>query len=91
MELVNPNVTIDFMRVRGPVVGFSLLLVVLSLISLFVPGPNYGIDFAGGTELQLAFGGDISSGELREALSNRGYEGADVVAVEGTDNTSAPS
>ena len=45
MELVNPNKTIDFMKLRKPVVSASLLLVVLSLVSL-VPGPNYGIDFA---------------------------------------------
>lgn len=87
MELVNPNKTIDFMKLRKPVVSASLLLVVLSLVSLFAPGPNYGIDFAGGTELQLAFGGDIDSGEIRGTLDSLGYEGSDVVRVEGADNT----
>jgi len=61
MEFVNPNVTIDFMRHRTPVVLISLALVTLSLASLFWPGPNYGIDFAGGTEVQLQFGGEITS------------------------------
>lgn len=86
MEIVNPNVTIDFMRYRGPVVGFSMLLVVLSIVSLVYPGPNYGIDFAGGTELQLAFGGDIDGGEIRTTLDELGYEGSDVVRVEGSEN-----
>ena len=86
MEIVNPNITIDFMRHRTPVILISLGLVALSLISLFYPGPNYGIDFAGGTEVQLAFGGDITSGEIRQTLDSIGHPGADVVAVEGEPN-----
>ncbi|MEM6956155.1 MAG: protein translocase subunit SecF [Myxococcota bacterium] len=87
MELVNPNVTIDFMSLRKYVVGVSFFLVFASFVSLFVPGPNYGIDFAGGTELQLAFGGDIDSGEIRQTLERLGYDGSDVVSVEGAENT----
>ncbi|MDH5491557.1 MAG: protein translocase subunit SecF [Myxococcales bacterium] len=85
MELIKPGTYIDFMRHRIPVVGASLVLVTLSLVSLFYPGPNYGIDFAGGTELQLAFRGDVGSGELRQALEAIGYR-ADVVSVEGAEN-----
>ena len=86
MEIVNPNVTIDFMRHRKPVVLISLALVLLSLGSLFFPGPNYGIDFAGGTEVQLQFGGDIGSAKIRETLDALGHTGADVVAVEDSAN-----
>ena len=83
MELVKPGTYVDFMRYRTPVVGTSLVLLVASLVSLFFPGPNYGIDFAGGTEVQLAFTGEISAGELRSVLEEIGYTGADVVSVEG--------
>ena len=86
MEIVNPNVTIDFMRHRTPVVLISLTLVALSLVSLFFPGPNYGIDFAGGTEVQLKFNGDITSAKVRETLEEIGHRGADVVAVEDSPN-----
>ncbi|MAQ14856.1 MAG: protein translocase subunit SecF [Sandaracinus sp.] len=86
MEIVNPNVTIDFMRHRKPVVLLSLALVVASIVSLFFPGPNYGIDFAGGTEVQLRFGGDITSAKVRETLQSIGHDGADVVAVEDSPN-----
>ena len=74
------------MRYRKPVVGLSLFLVALSLGSLFFPGPNYGIDFAGGTEIQLAFSGDIKSGELRTVLGELGYQNAAVVNVEGRES-----
>ncbi len=86
MEIVNPNVTIDFMRHRTPVVMISLVLVTLSLVSLFFPGPNYGIDFAGGTEVQLVFNGDITSAKIRETLESLGHRGADVVAVEDSES-----
>ncbi len=85
MEILRPGTYIDFMRHRKAVVGASLVLVVASLISLIYPGPNYGIDFRGGTELQLAFQGDVASSELREILESEGYS-PDVVAVEGTEN-----
>lgn len=86
MELIRPGTYIDFMRYRLPVVGVSAALVIASLVSLFAPGPNYGIDFAGGTELHLAFQGDVKPGELRQTLESLGYERPDVVSVEGAKN-----
>ena len=86
MELIKPGTYIDFMRYRVQVVGVSLLLVLASAVSLFAPGPNYGIDFAGGTELQLKFKGDVGAGDIRDALIAMGHEGSDVVAVEGSAN-----
>ncbi len=81
MELVKPDTYIDFMRVRKPVLGVSLVLVALSVISLFYPGPNFGIDFTGGTEIQLPFKGDVSSSEVRSALEAAGFSRPQVVAV----------
>jgi len=86
MEFVKPGTYVDFMRHRRPVILVSLLLVGASIGSVFYPGPKYGIDFAGGTELQLQFGGDITGGEIRQALEGLGYERPDVVAVEDTPN-----
>ena len=83
MEFVKPGTYIDFMRHRKPVVGTSLVLVALSIASVIYPGPNYGIDFAGGTEIQLAFEETIDAGTLRSELESIGYAGADVVRVEG--------
>jgi preprotein translocase subunit SecF len=85
MEFVRPGTYIDFMRHRKVVVASSLLLVIASLVSVFFPGPNYGIDFRGGTELQLVFQGDIDSAEIRATLESLGYRRPDVVAVEGND------
>jgi preprotein translocase subunit SecF len=86
MEFVKPGTYIDFMGVRGPVIAVLALIATLSLVSLFYPGPNYGIDFAGGTEVQLAFTGDTAPGEVREALEDAGYLRPDVISVEGKPN-----
>ena len=86
MEFIKPGTYLDFMKYRGPVITVLGLMATLSLVSLFYPGPNYGIDFAGGTEVQLAFRGDTSSGEVRKALVDAGYARPDVISVEGKPN-----
>ena len=86
MELIKPGTYIDFMKYRGPVITVLGLMDLLSLVSLFYPGPNYGIDFAGGTEVQLAFTGDTSPGEIRKALVDAGYARPDVISVEDNPN-----
>ncbi len=86
MEFIKPGTYIDFMKYRTPVVVGLGLLAALSLVSLFYPGPNYGIDFAGGTEVQLQFSGDTTSGEIRTALEDAGYSRPDVISVEGEQN-----
>jgi preprotein translocase subunit SecF len=84
MEIIKPGILIDFMRLRRPMMMLSLALVALSLTSLFVPGPNFGIDFAGGTEVQLVFGADITAAQVRQQLVELGYDQPDVVSVEGS-------
>jgi preprotein translocase subunit SecF len=84
MEIIKPGILIDFMRLRKPMMLLSFALVALSLASLVFPGPKFGIDFAGGTEIQLVFGADLSAGEVRQQLVDLGYEQPDVVSVEGS-------
>ena len=86
MEFIKPGTYIDFMKYRGPVTTVLGIMAALSLVSLFYPGPNYGIDFAGGTEVQLAFVGDTAPAEVRKALVDAGYSRPDVISVEGSPN-----
>ncbi len=85
MEFFKPRATIDFMKYRAPIISGSLLLALLGFVSVFWPGPNYGIDFKGGTEVQLQFKKDISPEQVREVLDGVGYD-AEVVNVEGRKN-----
>jgi preprotein translocase subunit SecF len=69
---------IDFMG-KGPLMGIlSLIMVVGSLVVISVKGFNYGIDFAGGTEVQVKFDQPVQTAELRKELDVLGYGGASV-------------
>ena len=58
---------------------FSLVLVILSLGLLFTKGLNYGIDFAGGTVIQVQYKGDAPIEKVRDLLhANKAYAGASV-------------
>lgn len=59
---------IDFVKGIGLFGGISVVLVVLSLIYLSVKGINYGIDFKGGTEIQVKFNKAVAIAELRSSV-----------------------
>ena len=60
----------DFVANVGLFGGISIFLVVVSLIYLAVRGINYGIDFKGGTEIQVKFSQSIHIDEVRKSLEN---------------------
>lgn len=58
----------DFVKNIGLFGGISALLVVVSLIYLSVKGINYGIDFKGGTEIQVKFNKPVTIEEIRNSV-----------------------
>ncbi|MCL6596408.1 MAG: protein translocase subunit SecF [Firmicutes bacterium] len=63
----------DFMRHRRVWFGIAVGLLVLSLASLLLQGFNLGLDYTGGTQIQLAFAhGAPAAGRLRAALAAAG-------------------
>src|SRR5712691_10941465 len=73
-ELIKPGTNHDFVRYRGIAVTISIILNVLVLLGAFVwPKLNYGVDFAGGTELQIHFKKPVDVGELRDEVSKLGF------------------
>src|SRR5712672_881639 len=73
-ELVKPGTSHDFVKYRRVAVTISLVVNALILIGAVVwPRLNYGVDFAGGTELQVKFGKPVSAGEVREVVSQAGF------------------
>jgi preprotein translocase subunit SecF len=70
----------DFLGKRNIFGAISALLVLASVVLLVVPGPNYGIDFAGGTNIIGSFSAEVTDEEVREALRDAGYQDAAVQA-----------
>lgn len=58
----------DFVKNINIFGGISVVLVILSLIYLAVRGINYGIDFKGGTEIQMKFGQTVHIDEVRKSM-----------------------
>jgi preprotein translocase subunit SecF len=81
MEFFKPGRVFDFMGQRWFWIPLSLILVVVSVVLSFVPGPNYGTDFRGGTEVELAFEKPIDAGGVRKAVQESGFQTPDVVQV----------
>ena len=59
---------LNIVGVRKYAYMFSGTLILLSLVSLILhKGPQYGIDFTGGTSLQVEFEKTMHPGDLRES------------------------
>ena len=79
MELFHYKKPINFMGASRKFGLLSLVLVLLSWGLLFTKGFNYGIDFAGGTLIQVKYTGKAPISKVREALkSNKAYAAASV-------------
>jgi preprotein translocase subunit SecF len=64
---------IDFVALRRPAYALSLVLFLLSLASLSFRGMNMGLDFTGGTLVELGFTHPVSNVELGERLQTAGF------------------
>src|SRR5712692_2027849 len=70
MELIKPGTNVDFVRYSKWALAFSLLLILLGLVSFWYHGgPNYGVDFAGGTVVHVKFAQPTAIADIREALA----------------------
>lgn len=71
MQFIKSDINIDFLGKQK--IGFvlSAMLIIASIVSLIVHrGPNYGIDFVGGTLVQVKFSQPASIGDLRKGLAD---------------------
>ena len=73
MQIFKRQTTIDFMGKRKVAMAMSILLVVLSVVSLSTRGLNFGLDFSGGTLIELGYPEPVNLEDVRAALDNAGY------------------
>ena len=65
----------DFMGYRKTAAGVSLVLVLLSFVTLAINQVNWGLDFTGGTLVEVFYEDSISPEAIRVQLDEAGYEG----------------
>jgi len=77
MKLIG-NTSIDFVSKRYIALAGSALLLLASCALFLTRGLNLGVDFAGGTEIQLQFNSDTDAEFVRKAMSDIGFASASV-------------
>ena len=68
----------DFIRRRHIAYAATLLLTVPGLLVVLFRGVNYSVEFTGGTLVQVQSQKPVDVGAVREALTDRGIEGAEI-------------
>ena len=84
MELVKPGININFVGRLKYAVIFSVVLTIICIISIAWRGLNYGIDFAGGTLVQIKFHKAVSADDIRKVLIQIGIDDS-VIQTSGAD------
>ena len=76
--------TIPFMKWRWVAITLSALALITAIASLSLRQLNWGLDFTGGTLVEVAYSDSAVLGSIRNILETEGYDGAIVVSF-GTD------
>jgi len=72
MKIININ--FDFLKWHKHAVYTSVFLILISLISIFTKGLNYGVDFNGGTIIEIGFTQEAPIEDIRNYLKNNNYK-----------------
>ena len=74
MEFISPEVNIDFVKKMKVAAAISCIIIVIGIISLIAHGgPRWGIEFKGGTSIQVLFKKPVSTASLRANLEKAGF------------------
>ncbi len=76
MRFLKQKTNIDFMRLGNASIVLSSLLIIASIASLTVRGLNFGLDFTGGTLIEVSYPSAPHVSEVRDNLEAAGHEDA---------------
>ncbi len=79
MQFIKPDININFIGKKQTAFVFSVLLIIISVASLIIhKGPRYGVDFAGGTLIQVRFASAVDMDKIKTGLKTVGLENSSV-------------
>lgn len=74
MELIKPGTHIDFVGKMKKASFLSIALIIISILSLiYHKGPNWGVEFTGGTEIHIKLQKDLQLSQVEKVLESTGY------------------
>jgi preprotein translocase subunit SecF len=74
MKLLNRKTNIDFMSRRNIALVFSVILIATSIASLAIRGLNFGLDFTGGTLIEVGYPTAPDTNDVRDNLASAGFD-----------------
>lgn len=80
MEFFNSNSKIDFMGARKWTAILSILIFIVSISGLLINGLVWGLDFTGGTQIQVTYPNSADLPAIRDSLSQNGFKDAQVIS-----------
>ena len=73
MQFIKPDININFIGNRKIAYFISLAMLLVSVASLVLKGgPEYGVDFAGGTVIQVKFSSPVGIDAVKTGLASGG-------------------
>ena len=73
MEFFKTNTKIGFMRQRKSAAIFSVIIFLASIIALATQGLSLGLDFTGGTQVEVSYQHAVNPSQVRQSLYNAGF------------------
>ena len=73
MQILKKETSIDFLGKRKLAVVISALLILISIASMVVRGFNFGIDFTGGTIIEVGYTKNAELDQIRGVLGKQGF------------------
>ena len=76
MQLFKKPTSFDFMSKRKMAVGFSAIILLVAIGSMATRGLNFGLDFTGGTLIEMKYSHAVDLGLVRSTLEKSGFSEA---------------
>lgn len=77
-QIFNFKQDVDFMRWRMPSAILSVAFILISMVLVAIDGLNMGLDFTGGTLVELEFSKSVEANHIRDVMAANGYDSATV-------------
>lgn len=77
-----PRINIDWLGHRNIMFALSGVLLAVAIGALAIVGLEFGIEFQGGTAINIADAGDVTIEQMRDALADAGVGAAEVQTTE---------
>jgi preprotein translocase subunit SecF len=76
MQLLKLKETVDFMKHRKIAMVFSIIIMLAAIASLSINKLNFGLDFTGGTLIEVGFEQAADLNKIRQIMDSNGFDDA---------------